>query len=199
MTKQEIQRKITQAENEIRQHNNNINSWRSRTATLESRVSDNRSQIDQLNAQIREKESQIEELNALKGKYQNVQSGFADRQSCRVQRFNLNFVTNALKSFSSLRVVSSYVSGMASLLSGGEYRNAYNGLGSAVQTIADKIQAIQREIDSLRDDIAARQRSIDSFQQDADSYRRQIDRANSEISDCRRRISRWQEDLRTAV
>lgn len=160
---------------------------------LNSKINQYNSQISQLNSNIKSKESQIDELNRLKSKYQKLQNDFANRQSKRVNTFNVNFSKNL-----NLKFIRSYISGMKSLLSGNDYKRSYNGLSSAIGTISNKIKSIQREIDSLKKDINSKQRSIDSIRRDISSYQSQINRTNSNLSYRRQRITYWKNQLRYA-
>ena len=130
MTKQEVRNNIKYNENLVNQYLNTISRLRKKVNDLNSQINQYNSQISQLNSNIKSKESQIDELNRLKSKYQKLQNDFANRQSKRVNTFNVNFSKNL-----NLKFIRSYISGMKSLLSGNDYKRAYNGLSSAIGEI----------------------------------------------------------------
>lgn len=135
MTKQEVRNNIQYNENLVNQYLNTLSRLKKTVNGLNSQINQYNSQISQLNSSIKSKKSQIDELNRLKSKYQKLQNDFASRQSKRVNRFNINFSQNL-----NLKFIRSYISGMKSLLSGNDYKRAYNGLSSAISTISNKIK-----------------------------------------------------------
>ncbi len=193
MTRQEIYNNIRYNENLVNQYLNTINRLNSTISDLNSQISNCEYQISQLNSEIRNRQSQISELNQLRNKYQKLQTDFADRQSVRINSFNSNFSRNVNVNF-----MSSYVIGMRSLLSGNEYRNAYNGISAAIHTISNKIYAIESEIDNLNRSIISSQATINNCRRDIGIYQNQIAGESSKLSYRRQRIVYWKNQLRYA-
>ena len=185
MTRQEIYNNIRYNENLVNQYLNTINRLNSTISDLNSQISNCEYQISQLNSEIRNRQSQISELNQLRNKYQKLQTDFADRQSVRINSFNSNFSRNVNV-------------GMRSLLSGNEYRNAYNGISAAIHTISNKIYAIESEIDNLNRSIISSQATINNCRRDIGIYQNQIAGESSKLSYRRQRIVYWKNQLRYA-
>ena len=141
MTKQDVRNNIRYNENLVNQYENTISRLRSKVKDQNAQINQYISQISQLKSQIKSLKSQIDELEQLKSKCQKMQNDFASRQTKRISKFNLNFSRKLNVGF-----ISSYINGMRTLLSGNEYKRAYNSLTSAINTISDKIKSIQREI-----------------------------------------------------
>lgn len=146
MTKQEVYNNIRYNENLVNSYSNNLRRLKNNINNLNSQISQCNSQISQLNSRMRELRKQINELDQLKSKYQKLQNDFMNRQSKRVNKFNVNFSKQL-----NLKFILSYINGMCSLLSGNEYKNAYNGLTSAIDTISNKIRVIQQEDNEVKE------------------------------------------------
>ena len=104
---------------------------------------------------IREINSKINELNKLKSKYSSLQSSFSAKQRKRKNKFNSNFSGTF-----NVRLISSYISGMRNLLSGNEYKNAYNGLTTAIEKINNQIKKLQKQLNDYNDKLAYRKKRI---------------------------------------
>ena len=142
MTKQEVMDKIRYNENLINQYNRDLNALHRQIDSLNGRINQLNNQLGQLNARRHKLQTELSELQALKSKFQKLQNDFASRQRKRVSGFNQNTIQ-----LLSVRFILSYISGMKNLLSGAEYRSAYNGLSAAIDKINKQIQAKQRELD----------------------------------------------------
>lgn len=194
MTKQEVYQNIRYNEDLVNSYTRNLNNLRARVNDLNAQIDSYNGQINQLDARIRGLRTQIDELKQLRIKYQGLQNEFADRQAKRWSRFTLNFSRGFHFKF-----ILSYISGMKNLLSGGEYRRAYDGLSAAVNTIAHKIRSIQEEIDGINKDISSKRRRIDSIWGDIRYNQSQINQMNSNLSYRRQRITYWKRQLRYAT
>lgn len=122
-------------------------------------------QIRQCEAQIREHEAiikecekNLQELGQLKSKLQSVQNRFADKQNARRGKLNL---LNA--AHFNIRIALKYVAGMGALLSGGEFRKAYEGLSTATGKVGTEERKQQSEISRNRNAIQRLRRNIDNL------------------------------------
>lgn len=125
-------------------------------AQVNSNIRYNENLIRSYQKSVQSLNSQIEELSALKRKIQGYQSEFSSRERNRKNRLSNNFSGKF-----NLKFVMSYVTGMISLLSGSEYRNAYNGLSEAIHRIDKQIAGLRREVNSYNGQISYRRQRID--------------------------------------
>lgn len=114
---------------------------------------------DSYRRSVQELNAQIGELSRLKAKISGAQTTFSSRQSARKSK--LHTVSAGLMNIKSLK---EYVSGMDNLLTGSEYRKAYNGLTTAQERVASKIRSIQSQVDSYEEKIAYRNERISYWQ-----------------------------------
>lgn len=162
--------------------------------SLNNEINQLNSQISQLRTKVRNRESQIRELNQLKNKYQRLLNDFAKRQLQRKNKLSQNFSQKP-----NVKFMASYIKGMGALLSGNEYRNAYNGLNAAIIKISNTIKSIQREIDGLNRDIRLKENNISSKRRYINSYQEKIRRTDADLSYRRQRIRYWKNQMRYAV
>lgn len=194
MTKQEVYNNIRYNENLVASYQSTLRRLKNNIDDADTKISRYNSQITELNSEIKNLRSQIEELNMLKSKYQKLQNDFSSRQAQRVKRFNLNFSENL-----GVKFILSYVNGMKELLSGNEYKKAYNGLTTAFEKISNKIKSIQKEIDNLDSGANSKRRKIDELRSNINSYKNQMSKTNSNISYSRQRIIYWKDQLKYAT
>ena len=115
---------------------------------------------------INELNGQINELITLKGKLQSYQRDFSARESNRKNRLVNRFGSNM-----NFRFLSSYISGMRNLISGSEYRKAYNGISSGITRVNTQISQLRGDVKDYNDKIRYSNKQI-SF------WKRQIKYAN---------------------
>lgn len=194
MTKQEVLENIRYNENLVNQYVSTLNNLRSRFSDANVEIGRYNSQLTSLNTQARELNDQISELNQLKGKCQRLQENFGSRQASRINKFNVN-----VSSMKGTGFISSYISGMSSLLSGSEYRNAYNGIGTAISTISSDIREKQGRLNELRNSISSVERSLETARRNLSSWQNQIDETSNNLSYRRQRIEYWRNQLAYAT
>ena len=190
MTKQEVLENIRYNENLVNQYVGTINDLSGRVSDINAEISRYNSQLTSLNTQARELNEQISELNQLKGKCQRLHEDFAGKQASRITKFNAN-----VASLKGTGFISSYVSGMSSLLSGSEYRNAYNGIETAISTICSDLNAKQGRLNEVRNNIASLEQYLESARRNLSSYQNQISETNTNLSYRRQRITYWRNQL----
>lgn len=125
-------------------------------AQVNSNIRYNENLIRTYQRSVQSLNSQIEELNMLKRKIQGYQSEFSSRERNRKNKLSNNFSGRF-----NLKFVISYVKGMIGLLTGSEYRNAYNGLSEAIHRIDKQIDSLRREVNSYNGQISYRRKRID--------------------------------------
>lgn len=194
MTRQEVLENIRYNENLVNQYVGTLNNLQSRVSNVNAEINQYNSQLTSLNAQVRKVSGQISELNQLKIKCQKLQEDFAGRQASRINKFNVN-----VSSMEGTGFISSYISGMSSLLSGSEYKNAYNGIGTAISTIKSDIREKQGRLNELRNSIAMLERSIENARRNLCDYQNQISETNTNLSYRRQRITYWRNQLNYAT
>lgn len=194
MTRGEVQEKIRYNERLVIQFQNQVNDLQRRISSSESQIRSLNSQRSDYIFKANKLKKQIEELSQLKKKYQSLQTNFSDRQSKRISKFNANFSKNL-----NVKFINSYISGMKTLLSGSEYKKAYNGLTTAKDKITKQISIIQQQFDDVQRRESNAQKEIDNIQRSISSYRNQINTANSNLSYRRQRITYWRNQLQFAT
>ncbi len=194
MTRAEVQENIRYNERLLTQYQNQVNDIQHKIHSLESQASSLYSQKSGYISDINKLEKQIDELNQLKRKYQTLQDDFYSRQAKRLNRLGTIDSQNLKVKF-----INSYVDGMKLLLSGSEYKAAYNNLTESKEIIAKEINSIQRRIDNLKNTVVSVEREIDSKQNSINSYRSQRSTAESNLSYRKQRITYWRKQLRFAT
>ncbi len=125
---------------------------------VRSNIRYNEDLIDQFTAEKNGLYNQIEELEALGGKFTNLQTKFGDMQSARQQK---------LRSFATIsnKIFSSYLAGMRDLLSNTEFQNTYDGLSTARGKVRAKIEEIARQISDCEEKIRYRREQAQYWRQ----------------------------------
>lgn len=195
MTKTEIYNNIKYNENLVRQYQRTISSLQNKNSSLNSQINGWNNQISSSNLRRSQLQSQISELTKLKIKYKTLQDNFASRQSRRSNKLTLNFAQKA----NTFKFLSSYVIGMKSLLSGNEYKSAYNGLSAAMETIAKKVKTVQIEIDIITRDISTLQSRINANQNERRATQEKINQTNGDLAYRQQRIVYWKNQLSSAT
>lgn len=195
MTKTEIYNNIKYNENLVRQYQRTISSLQNKNSSLNSQINGWNNQISSSNLRRSQLQSQISELTKLKIKYKTLQDNFASRQSRRSNKLTLNFAQKV----NTFKFLSSYVIGMKSLLSGNEYKSAYNGLSAAMETIAKKVKTIQIEIDIITRDISTLQSRINANQNERRATQEKINQTNGDLAYRQQRIVYWKNQLSSAT
>ncbi|WP_027438587.1 DUF5082 family protein [Lachnospira multipara] len=101
-------------------------------------------------------ESQIHELECLRSKIKSLQDSFGTRQSARKTKLS-TLVSSKLK----VKTASIYATEMNKLLTGVEYRKAYNGLSYAQEKVNSEISSIKARIDSNNEYIRSYNNKLD--------------------------------------
>lgn len=194
MTKAEVQSNIRYNENLVAQYQRKIASLNQKVESLGASVRQLNAQMGDLSGRKNKQETERAELVQLRRKVQNLQTEFGNRQAKRVNGYNRNITQIFTTNF-----FSSYINGMKTLLSGSEYRNAYNGLSSACEKITAKINEKQREIDSIIRQMNNIRSRIDSDNREISSCRSQISQTSNDLAYRRRRIEYWKDQLKYAT
>lgn len=194
MTKEEVKQNIRYNENLVNQYQRRLNSLNQQVNSLNSTVRQLNAQNNDLVSRKKKLEGELAELGQLKNKVQNLRDEFSSRQTRRMTGYNRN-----IGSIFTTNFFSSYINGMKSLLSGSEYRNAYNGLSSAVDKVVKKIKEKDREVDSVVKQINDVRRRIDNATLEIRSCRSQISQTESDLAYRRRRIQYWKDKLKYAT
>lgn len=193
-TRAQVLNNIQYNKNLVAQYQREINDWNARINSLWSEIRNLEAKISQLNGRISTYNSQIAELNQLKAKYESLQNAFAQRQAKRQAAFKKNFTQ-----VFSVKFIKSYVSGMGTLLSGNEYRGAYNGLSDACKRIEAEIKDIRRNLNAVTAERDTAQHTINSKRNSISSYQSRINSRNGDLAYRRNRITYWQNMLRYAT
>ena len=90
-------------------------------AEINKNIKYNEDLVSSYQKKIRDLQAKINELIKLKSKYTALQNDFSSKQSKRRSRLNGNFSGNF-----NIKLINNYVTGMKNLLTGNEYKNAYN-------------------------------------------------------------------------
>ena len=194
MTRQEVLNNIAYNENLVNQYQREINNLNNRIRTLNADINQYNSRISNYNSKKQTLNRELDELRRLKTKLTGLKDRFTQRQTNRVNNFN------KYNTFSKgVNFIASYITGMKDLLSGQEYRNAYNGLTSAEEKVTSKIRAKQEDVNSVQNQINSAQRSIDNTKANINSCRTKINQRNSDLTYRKRRIQYWKEQLQYAT
>lgn len=97
---------------------------------------------------ISELNGQIDELITLKGKLQSYQQDFSTRESNRKNRLLNRFSSNM-----NFKFLSAYINGMRNLVSGSEYRKAYNGISSGIARVNTQISQLRGDVEDYNNKI----------------------------------------------
>ena len=191
MTKAEVQYNIKYNERLVVQYQNQINSLHQQIDNLRAQNRNMNARISDCASRINKLEGQIGDLNQLRNKYQTLQTDFSKRHADRVRLFNANFSRRFNVDF-----INAYIAGMKDLLSGSEYRKAYDGLTTARNIIQKKRDGLQKETDSLHWEIKNVQRIIAINDDSINAKYRQINSVSADLSYRRQRRSYWQNQLK---
>ena len=101
-------------------------------------------------------EQQIEELCNLSIKLGTLKSDFESKQLSRK-----NGLEKLCQTKNTIKAISSYCSGMNSLLNGTEYNSANTGLVTAQQSTDSKRKNLELELDTVNDNLSSYQNSLD--------------------------------------
>lgn len=195
MTRAEVYSNIRYNESLVSQYQSTISSLHSRISGLNAQINNWQNQIARLTAQKNKLQSQIKELLVLKNKYAALQDRFANRQASRTSKLTLNFAQRA----NSFKFLPSYVNGMRALLTGSEYKNAYNGLTTARETIDKKVRQLQNEVDTINREISGLYNRINANQCEIRSAQARINETSSNLSYRRQRLTYWYGQLSAAT
>ena len=194
MTRAEVQNNIRYNERLVTQYQNQVNDFQRKISSLESQIRALNSQKADYASKENKLKNQIDELNQLRKKYESLQTNFSNRQSKRMKNFNANFSHSLNVNF-----IKSYVTEMKTLLSGSEYKRAYNGLTTAIEKISTQITSLRKQADDLHQKALKAQQEINTKQWNIQSYRSQKNAATTNLSYRRQRINYWKEQLRYAT
>lgn len=194
MTKQEVYNNIQYNENLVRNYMRQIENLENQIADYTRRIAKLTNQRDDLQSELKKVEEEIRELSQLFKKFQKLQDDFNARQLRRKANLVKNFLVRP-----NVKFIGAYISGMEELLSGGEYRHAYNGVADAMEVVQKRKHTGQNHAGRLSEKIMAVLRDIDWTQQSINSCRAKIDATHLQISDVRGRISYWQQQLQYAT
>ena len=194
MTRAEVQNNIRYNERLVTQYQNQVNDFQRKISSLESQIRALNSQKADYASKENKMKKQIDELTQLRKKYESLQTNFSNRQSKRMKNFNANFSHSLNVNF-----IKSYVTEMKTLLSGSEYKKAYNGLTTAIEKISTQITSLRKQADDLHQKALKAQQEINTKQWNIQSYRSQKNAATTNLSYRRQRINYWKEQLRYAT
>lgn len=107
---------------------------------VKNNIKYNEDLIKSYQSSIKELKEQISELTVLKGKLQSFQKDFSNREANRKKKIAKGFAGLNFK------FLTAYIKGMSNLISGSEYKKAYNGLSEAIRKVDKKIISIREEI-----------------------------------------------------
>lgn len=117
-------------------------------AEVQGNIRYNENLVTQYRNNISHLEAQIRELERLRAKFQNLQSTFGNKQSRRK-----NKLASVFSSKANVKMLTTYASAMNGLLTGSEYKNAYNGLSSVQEKINSQIRSLSREINQNNENL----------------------------------------------
>lgn len=117
-------------------------------AEIQGKIWYHEGQVNIYRNNISNLEGKIYELERLRTKVRTLQATFENKQSLRKRKLSNIFSTKL-----NVKMISTYTTAMNDLLSGPEYRNAYNGLVSAQERINSQIRSIQNEIQANKNDL----------------------------------------------
>lgn len=103
----------------------------------------------------RDLEQKIGELQSLRKKYADLQGRFEERQQHRQKN-----LVGILSCGISNSIANNYHDGMQKLLSGQEFKRAYNGLSEAKQIITNKIRELNSQLDECSSQIRYKRNQI---------------------------------------
>jgi DNA repair exonuclease SbcCD ATPase subunit len=124
-------------------------------AEVQGHINYNENLVAQYRNIISQLETQLRELESLRSKFQVLQNSFGNRQSNRKRKLSSVSSTKV-----NVKMIPIYVSAMNGLLTGSEYRSAYNGLSAAQERINSQINSIRREISDNIANLNASQSSV---------------------------------------
>ncbi len=194
MTKAEVLENIKYNENLVYQYQKKINDLQQQISSQNAAVNKLNAQLREMSSQKKQLDSQTDELDRLKKKFDNLQRDFAGKQSKRINNFNKNFSQNLNTHF-----IGSYISGMQNLLSGAEYKKAYNGLSDAGETVLRKLKAKRNESQAVGARITAANKDIDARTRMISSLKGQLNQTNSDLAYRKQRITYWKDQLKNAT
>lgn len=194
MTKQEVYNNIRYNENLVYSYQRDFANLEREMNELNRQIRNLNQEIDNLNRQSNQFENQINELKQLKRKYENLRSSFENKQILRKQKFS-----NVFSKANTVGFIASYLSGMSDLLSGQEYRRAYNGLSEAVNKIVKKINMIQREKYDIEDEIRRKRYYINERENDITLCKRRLNETDNNLRYRKNRITYWKNQLKYAT
>lgn len=194
MTKQEVYSNIQYNENLIRQYTEQINRLHSQIADCNSQLSGYNGRKTQLYSALDQVKQQIRELEQLQKKIQTLQDKFSEKQNKRKSMLSKSYQNKPDVCF-----INSYISGMTELLSGTEYKNAYNGLVSAIESVKSRGSRACNEQDNITREIWQMEIYIENSNSRINSFRSDINHYNNQINYRRQRLNYWRQQLQYAT
>lgn len=194
MTKQEVYNNISYNERLVRQYTNQINNLNKEISSYNSQINKYNAQKEQLTKQLNNAAKNIDELNSLLNKVKNLSNTFEQKQQKRLNAMSKNFSIIPNVGF-----IRSYITGMSNLLSGSEYKNACNGLNTALQNIKKRRQTEDNKYDNIKNDIKDISRKIDTSRSRVASCKAELSEAKNNLSYRKNRIVYWKQQLQYAT
>ena len=124
-------------------------------AEIKNNIRYNEDLINTYQKSVSKLKKQISELKSLKSKMQSYQKDFSNRESKRKSK-----VINGFGNKKSFRFVSAYINGMKKLITGSEYKKAYNSISSGIKKVDKEISHLRSDVSEYEDKINYRKKRV---------------------------------------
>lgn len=127
-------------------------------ATIQGNIRYNENLVNSYQNSLQQLNEKINQLQSLKGRLQSCQNDFYSRERARSSQVGNGIFSNHPQFFNS------FISGMRSLIDGGEFWHKYNALSDAINRVELEIRNLINQANSCSNDLKYRQNRINYWQ-----------------------------------